>query len=70
MTLSMRMKSTKTQVTFDPAKKAHRKDFQTFRETGSWKHSPFQYVLDYPYESIPQMCTSRILDYCLKVKND
>ena len=64
--LQMRVTKIKQRVVFDGANRIHREDFQRFRETRSWRDSPFQYILEYPYETIPQLCTSRILDYYLK----
>ena len=53
-------------VKFDATDRVHRNDFNLFREAGSWKYSKFQYDLEFPYESIPHMCTSKVLDYYLK----
>jgi hypothetical protein len=61
----MRTMISKTDVAFDAANDLHRADFQKFRETGSWKHSPNRYILEYPFDSIPQMCITKILDFYL-----
>lgn len=65
MSIAMRMVTTKTRTTFDPNNKDHRADFAIFRHNGSWAHSKNQYVLEYPFETIPSMITSKLLDFYL-----
>lgn len=59
------VKRTREAVRFDVTNRKHREDYNIFRETGSWKHSPYSFDLEFPHETIPQMCTSKLLEYYL-----
>jgi hypothetical protein len=59
------VKRAREAVKFDVTNRKHREDYNTFRETGSWKHSPYSFDLEFPYETIPHMCTSKLLEYYL-----
>lgn len=60
------MKTQREIVKFDASNPKHRKDYFEFRNTGSWSHSKFQYDLEFPFDSVPHMCTSKLLDFYLE----
>jgi len=51
---------------FDATNREHRNDYNLFRKQGSWKNSKNLYDLEFPFDSIPHLCTSKLLDFYLE----
>ena len=60
------VKTSRKVTRFDATNREHRHDYNLFRKQGSWKNSNFLYDLEFPFDSIPHMCTSRLLDFYLE----
>ena len=60
------VKTSRKVTRFDATNREHRHDYNLFRKQGSWKNSNFLYDLEFPFDSIPHMCTSKLLDFYLE----
>ena len=60
------VKTSRKIIRFDALNREHRNDYNLFRKQGSWKNSKNLYDLEFPFDSIPHMCTSKLLDFYLE----
>jgi len=56
---------TRPVVPFDPANSAHRRAVNTYVRTGGWGSTPMRFLLETPYLDVPNMVSSRLLNYYL-----
>lgn len=53
-------------VRFDASNPEHRQEYKRFRDSGSWKMNKYTFDLEFPYETIPHLCTSKLLEFYLE----
>jgi hypothetical protein len=50
-------------VPFDPTNVTHRRQFYQFFQTMRWGSTGCPFLLEDTYESIPSMCTARLMEW-------
>lgn len=56
-------KAVRPLVTFDPANKEHRKFFNDYVKTGSWKNCPVNFVVDDNSTNLVSYITAKLVSY-------
>ena len=53
-------------IKFDPMSIEHLREYEAFRKTSSWKKG-CRFLLEWPYVSVPDMISAKLIDQHLKM---
>jgi len=66
----MKMLTKQVFVEFDPKDPSHRKSFERFLATSSWKHTTSRFVLEDKFADVPSMVSRKLLDFYMTRDSD